>query len=167
MSLETEIQNLTAAVENLAFIIKQMNVIQKPSIDVPSTSNVIQKPSFDVERTSNVYAPLRTDAEVKEVVKEVAAPVSVPEAVVQAVAVQMPELPTFVPPPAVPQATQSKAPFSDAKGLMDYLMKSYTTLGAEKGAKIQEVMKTLGATAVNEVKPEQYDALFAGVEALK
>lgn len=157
MSLETEIQNLTAAVENLAFIIKQSAVIH------PQAMHSVEK------TTTNIYAPLRTDDEVKSapvVVKPAPMPEPLP-VVLPPPAVAMPPVPTFAPSPVVPQVTHGKAPFNDAKGLMDYLMKSYTTLGSEKGAKIQDVMKMLGANAVNEVKPEQYDALFAGVEALK
>lgn len=175
MSLESEIQNLTAAVENLAFIIKQSAVIHGNRSG--KTLQQIDKEEHD----KNLYAPLRTDDEVKGVtVTQTEAPpaVSVPAVPIAAQSVQMPGLPTFAPPPVVvgsvsgvAQFTHGKAPFSDAKGLMDYLMKSYTELntkkGAEYAAKIQDVMKTLGAGAVNEVTPDKYDALFAGVEALK
>lgn len=76
----------------------------------------------------------------------------------------MPAPPTFTaPPPAAPTA----APFSDAKGLMDYVMSAYKALGPQKGAQIQQVLTGLGVSTINEVKPEQYAALFAGVEALK
>ena len=76
----------------------------------------------------------------------------------------MPAPPTFVaPPPAAPAG----APFSDAKGLMDYVMSSYKALGPQKGAQIQQVLGSIGASTINEVRPEQYAALFAGVEALK
>jgi hypothetical protein len=163
MSLETEIQNLTAAVENLAFIMKQISAMQ-------NTTAVENK---------NVYAPLRTDDEVKnpQVIKEEATR-GAPEpmltqstpAVVAPPAIQMPPLPVFAAPPVAPPAppvVQTKAPFTNAAELMKYLTESYTSMGAEKGAKIQEVMKALNVTAVTDVKPEQYDALFAGVEALK
>jgi len=175
MSLEAKIEDLTAAVENLAFIIKQSTAMTQGVHVGPTQEEYLKKhreewAKADAEvksKQQNVYAPLRTDEEVKGVtVTETKAPpvVSVPATPIAAPTVAMPGLPTFAPPPGPKAPT---APFNDAKGLMDYLMKSYTTLGAEKGAKIQEVMKVLGATAVNEVKPEQYDALFAGVEALK
>lgn len=91
------------------------------------------------------------------------APVAAPVPVVPPVAV-MPAPPTFTaPPPAAPTA----APFSDAKGLMDYVMSAYKALGPQKGAQIQQVLTGLGVSTINEVKPEQYAALFAGVEALK
>ena len=76
----------------------------------------------------------------------------------------MPAPPTFTaPPPAAPAG----APFSDARGLMDYVMSTYKALGPAKGAQIQQVLTGLGVGTINEVKPEQYAALFAGVEALK
>ena len=91
------------------------------------------------------------------------APVAAPVPVAPPV-VAMPAPPTFTaPPPAAPAA----APFSDAKGLMDYVMSAYKALGPQKGAQIQQVLTGLGVSTINEVKPEQYAALFAGVEALK
>lgn len=102
---------------------------------------------------------------VAAVATPVAAPVAAPAPVAPPVAVAtMPAPPTFVapPPPAAPVA-----PFTDAKGLMDYVMSSYKNLGPQKGAQIQGVLGTLGVSTINEVRPEQYGALFAGVEALK
>lgn len=95
----------------------------------------------------------------------VPAPVAAPApAPVAAPVAAMPAPPTFTaPPPAAPTG----APFSDAKGLMDYVMSAYKALGPQKGAQIQQVLTGLGVSTINEVKPEQYAALFAGVEALK
>jgi hypothetical protein len=59
------------------------------------------------------------------------------------------------------------APFTDAQGMMAYVMDSYKTLGAQKGAQIQGVLTGLGYSNINDVKPEHYGALFTGVEALK
>jgi hypothetical protein len=78
--------------------------------------------------------------------------------------VAMPAPPSFVAPaPAAPAG----APFSDPKGLIDYVMSSYKALGPQKGAQIQTVLTGLGYGNINDVKPEHYGALFAGVEALK
>ena len=82
----------------------------------------------------------------------------------------MPAPPPFVAAAPVtapaPQAAGG-APFSDAKGLMDYVLASYKAMGQEKGAMIQGVLTTLGYQNINEIKPEHYSALYAGVEALK
>ena len=78
--------------------------------------------------------------------------------------VAMPAPPSFVAPaPAAPAG----APFSDPKGLIDYVMNSYKALGPQKGAQIQGVLTSMGYGNINDVKPEHYGALFAGVEALK
>ena len=78
--------------------------------------------------------------------------------------VAMPAPPSFVAPaPAAPAG----APFSDPKGLIDYVMNSYKALGPQKGAQIQTVLTSMGYGNINDVKPEHYGALSAGVEALK
>jgi hypothetical protein len=78
--------------------------------------------------------------------------------------VAMPAPPSFVAPAPVAPAN---APFSDPKGLIDYVMNSYKALGPQKGAQIQTVLTSMGYGNINDVKPEHYGALFAGVEALK
>jgi hypothetical protein len=58
-------------------------------------------------------------------------------------------------------------PFGDQKGLVTYVMGAYQSMGPQKGAQIQQVLLQMGCQSINEVKPEQYAALYAGVEALK
>jgi hypothetical protein len=70
-------------------------------------------------------------------------------------------------PVAAPVAVAAGAPFTDGKGLIDYVMSAYKALGAAKGANIQGVLTGMGYQNINDVKPEHYAALFAGVEALK
>jgi hypothetical protein len=81
----------------------------------------------------------------------------------------MPAPPSFAPvaPAPAPAPAPAGAPFSDPKGLIDYVMSSYKALGPQKGAQIQTVLTGLGYGNINDVKPEHYGALFAGVEALK
>ena len=67
--------------------------------------------------------------------------------------------------PAAPAAPA--APFSDVSGMIQYVMGAYKALGAQKGAEIQAVLTNLGYQNINEVKPEHFGALFAGIEALK
>lgn len=78
---------------------------------------------------------------------------------------QMPSPPTFEAP--APAPAPMVAPFADQKGLIDYVMSSYKALGAAKGAQIQNVLASLGCQSINQVKPEQYAALYQGVEKLK
>ena len=77
----------------------------------------------------------------------------------------MPAAPTFE--PVVEAAPAGGAPFTDGKGLIDYVMTIYKELGPEKGAKIQGVLTEMGLQNVNELRPTEYDAFYAKVEALK
>jgi hypothetical protein len=87
------------------------------------------------------------------------------KAAVEALAPVMPAAPTFE--PACPTHDAAKAPFTDGKGLIDYVMTAYKEMGAEKGAKIQGVLVEMGLQNVNELRPTEYDAFYAKVEALK
>ena len=94
-----------------------------------------------------------------------AAPVAAPTPAPTPVAAAMPAPPSFIAPVVAP--APAGAPFSDGKGLIDYVMNSYKALGPQKGAMIQGVLVNLGYQNINDVKPEHYGQLFAGVEALK
>ena len=145
MSLENKIEALTAAVVALTAKLESSNVA--PAAPVAPT------PAPVVQAAPVVTAPLVQ-----------AAPVAAPT---------MPAPPAFVAPAVNPSptatatTTTSNAPFSDGKGLIDYVMGAYKALGAAKGAQIQNVLVGLGYQNINDVKPEHYGALFAGVEALK
>ena len=86
-------------------------------------------------------------------------------------------IPVFVPPkveapiPAVVIAPVvvpvTTCPITNGKELMDYVMTSFKALGPEKGARIQEVLNGIGCAAINEVRADQYAALYAGIEGLK
>jgi len=91
-------------------------------------------------------------------------PVHQPVPAPVAAAPVMPAPPVFTA-PAAPVAPA--VPFSDPKGLMDYVMSTYKALGQQKGAEIQKVLAGLGVGTINEIKPDQYAALYAGIEALK
>jgi hypothetical protein len=113
--------------------------------------------------SSNVAAPAPVAPAPAPVVQ--AAPVAAPAPVAAAPA--MPAPPSFVAPAPAPAPAATGAPFTDGKGLIDYVMASYKALGAAKGAQIQGVLVGLGYQNINDVKPEHYGQLFAGVEALK
>jgi hypothetical protein len=138
MSLESKIEALTAAVIALTAKLESNNVAA-PAPQVITTA----APAAPV--TLTVPAP---------------APVAAPAPVVA-----MPAPPSFA--PVAPAPAPTGAPFSDPKGLIDYVMSSYKALGPQKGAQIQTVLTGLGYGNINDVKPEHYGALFAGVEALK
>lgn len=114
-------------------------------------------------QAGNVAAPATVAPAPAPVVQ--AAPAPVAAAPVAAPAPAMPAPPTFVAPAPAPAPTG--APFSDPKGLIDYVMGAYKALGPQKGAMIQGVLTGLGYQNINDVKPEHYAALHTGVEALK
>lgn len=141
MSLESKIDALTAAVIALTAKLEAAPVAAVPPTPAAPT------PSAPAPAPVVSAAP--------------AAPIAA------APAPAMPAPPTFEAPaaPAAPAATG--APFSDGKGLIDYVMSSYKTLGPAKGAQMQGVLTGLGYQNINDVKPEHYSALYAGIEALK
>lgn len=94
------------------------------------------------------------------VVQAAPAPVAAPSPV-------MPAAPSFVAVEVVAPAPTGSAPFTDGKTLIDYVMSAYKALGPQKGASIQAVLTQLGYANINDVKPEHYGSLFAGIEALK
>jgi hypothetical protein len=152
MSLEQKIEALTAAVVALTAKLESSNVAA-PAPVAPAPAPVVQA------------APMPGD----KVTISMAAPV--------AAAPTMPAPPTFTPaamapamnplPTATATSTTSSAPFSDGKGLIDYVMGAYKALGPQKGALIQGVLTGMGYQNINDVKPEHYGQLFAGVEGLK
>ena len=75
----------------------------------------------------------------------------------------MPPPPVFTSAPAAPSAL----PFTDGASLVSYVMGVYRQIGPAKGAGIQNVLTSLGAVNLTDVKPEQYAAFYAGIEALK
>lgn len=91
-----------------------------------------------------------------------AAPVSQPAPAAPA----MPAPPAFMAEQA-PAPVVAAAPFADSKGLIEYVMGAYKTLGPQKGQQIQGVLTALGYQNINDVKPEHYGQLHAGIEALK
>ena len=140
MSLEAKIEALTQAVIALTAKLE--------SSTVPAAALVVNP--------SPVTAP----------VAAVPAPTPAPAPVAAAPAAPvMPAPPAFTAP--APAAAPTGAPFSDSKGLIDYVMSAYKALGPQKGAQIQNVLTGLGYQNINDVKPEHYGALHAGVEALK
>jgi hypothetical protein len=147
MSLEQKIDALTAAVVALTAKLESSNVAA-PAPVAPAPTPVVQA------------APL-----VQPVADAPASVTPMNPAPLQPAAVAMPAPPTFAAPVAAPAATG--APFTDGKGLIDYVMGAYKALGPQKGAQIQGVLTGMGYQNINDVKPEHYGTLFAGVEALK
>ena len=144
MSLEQKIDALTAAVVALTAKLESSNVAA-PAPVAPAPAPVVQAAPVMDDKSVQMKAML-------ESVAQMPTPV-------------MPAPPSFVMPAPAPAA--SGAPFTDGKGLIDYVMGAYKALGPQKGAQIQGVLTGMGYQNINDVKPEHYGQLFAGVEGLK
>jgi hypothetical protein len=139
MSLEQKIDDLTHAITTLIGVLAQKPETVRPA-PAPVAAPIVAAP-----------APIVTPP----------APVPAP---VPAPAPAMPPPPTFAAPDP---ASTAALPFSDTKSLIGWVMGVYQALGPAKGAQIQQVLVGIGCANINDVKPEQYAALYAGVEALK
>lgn len=95
------------------------------------------------------------------------APVTVPAPAAPAPA--MPAAPVFAPAPAAPAPVVPavEVPFSDSNGMTQYVLNVYREIGPQRAAGIQAVIQQLGVTNINDIKPEQYGQLWAGVEAVR
>ena len=143
MSLEQKIQELTEAVITLTDVIERIESGDRKLMSIDEC----------IDSIPTINKP-----------KKAPAPVVEPAPVVQAAPV-MPAAPTFE--PVEEAAPAGGAPFTDGKGLIDYVMTIYKELGPEKGAKIQGVLTEMGLQNVNELRPTEYDAFYSKVEALK
>src|SRR5574343_234979 len=107
----------------------------------------------------------------KNATLSVAAPVAAPapEPVAPAPVAVAPAAPVMPPPPVFTSAPAAPAavPFTDSASLVAYVMGVYRQIGPTKGAGIQDVLTSVGAVNLTDVKPEQYAAFYAGIEALK
>ena len=141
MSLEAKIETLSVLIGEL---IKTLDKSNATSVTPP----VAPAPAPAVVSTAPPAAPV---------------PVATPAPVVDAAPI-MPPPPVFA---SAPTPAANALPFSDANTLVSYVMGVYRQIGAAKGAGIQNVLTSLGASNLTDVKPEQYAAFHAGIEALK
>ena len=161
MSLELKIESLTVAINSLIESINKQG-IRAPIAPVVEPVAVV-KPvveSIPVVVTPQMPTPVVVGG-------QFGAANTWGNASDSGVTVKMPAAPTFEIPQTITQIPQNGAPFSDPKGLIEFVMTSYKNLGPAKGAGIQGVLTGLGYQNINDVKAEHYAALFCGIESLK
>jgi hypothetical protein len=103
------------------------------------------------------------------VVAPVAAPVVQQASVMPAPPVFQTPAPVATPTPApvaAPVQVASPSVFADKNAMMDFVLTSYKALGSERGAKIQDVLGSMGYRNINDVPPESWGQLKAGIEGL-
>ena len=146
--LETSISELCAAVVTLTQVIQSIN------------SSVSSAPLTPIATPAPTPAPvvIPVFTAPPAPVAPVAAPVMPPAAV-------MPPPPVF----AVPVAPVGAPvlPFTDGPSLVAYVMRSYKEMQPTKGARIQNVLASMGCQNLTDVKPEQYAAFYMEIETLK
>lgn len=118
-------------------------------------------------------APVQTSIPLTAAPAVVPVPVAATTPVVAPVAPNVPLVPIpaasapAAPAPVVAAPVPTDCPIKDGKSLMDYVVGVYKQIGPTKGAQIQNVLNGLGCAAINEVRPDQYGAFYAQIEALK
>lgn len=147
MSLEAKIENLSAVIEKLISALESNAVTVKETPAAPLAAPVSvtpTNPAPSVQTAPAAPAPAPTQMPAPPVFAPVAALEAVPE----------------------PVGTR-KAPFDDAKGLVDYVMKAYREMGPVKGANIQKVLVAVGHQNINDVQPQHYCEVWTGIEKLR
>lgn len=162
MSLENNIASIAKSLERIATVMEKGSTPAAPAA-TEALGNLVQAAAV-------ATAPVVAAPTVALIANSVATPtptVTAPSVVTADTPSinTMPVAPTFAAP--APALTTTTAPFSDAKGLVDYVMAAYKTMGPEKGAGIQSILVGLGYQNINDVKPEHYAELHKKIEALK
>ena len=159
MTLEANLQSIADSLK----IIADLLTVQTATKAIPNAKT--KSTPEAVPATSHQAVPDQAPANPAPVVQPVA-----PNPVQNV----MPAVPVFTPTvapvvaPSGPTAPVTSVPvFADKSAMMDWVMATYKALGTEKGAKIQDVLTGLGYKNINDVLPEQWGALKAGIDSLK
>ena len=150
MSLEAKIDGLTVTLMSLTDALNKLGTMLSGSQIVP--------PAAAPAQPAQTFAPPPAPAPAAPSFPPAQAPVAPPP-----FAPAMPAPPSFAPAPAAAPAL----PFSDLNGLAKWATEVYHDLGPEKGMQIQSVLTSLGANGMGDIKPEQFQAFFDGVNALR
>jgi len=157
MSLENELKKNTAALVALTEALGQSSGAATTAAPVAPPVTVVEAPV--APPVTVVEAPVAPPVTVVEAPVATSAPI--PTAPVA--------MPGFTPPAPVASAPVplGKAPFNDAVTMVNYVSGVYQEIGATHGEALQAVMIDLKVTNINDVAADQYDALYAAIEAVK
>ena len=145
---------------NLASIAKSLEIIATALTAKNANLNPIS------DRTQPVSVPVPPVAPVAAPVLGTIPPMPVEVPAVAASPSNMPAPPVFTAPVASAPVASAPLAFADKQAMMDFVISSYKSLGSEKGARIQGVLEAMGYKNINDVAPEQWGQLKAGIEAL-
>ncbi len=156
MSIEKDLSRIATALETIAAAMSEKAVVK--TVIAPDPVKEV-KQAVTEQMVKNIDTQIMKHLEVTAPVVAAPAPIPTPAPVVVPAPAPAAATPTVV-------APSGSAPFTDAKGLMEYVMSKYKALGPIKGGEIQGVLGSLGYKNINEVKPEQYGEFYTKVEAL-
>ena len=146
MSIESDLSSIAKSIELIASVLSKKS--EPVAIPVPAV----------------VHAPIEVPVFVPAA--PVAAVPNVQPAPTQPAPVTVTTTPA-VPAPAAPVTASPSSGVSSTAELVAFVMAAYKELGPIKGAKIQEVLTSIGVKNINEVPADKYDTVVAGVNALK
>lgn len=147
MSIESDLSSIAQSLKTIADA-----MIQRTAV------------SYEVKAAAPIAAAVAAP-----VAALVATPVAAPAVTISAVAAPAPVAapmvaPAMFAPTAMPAAVTGV--YADHAAMLAAVMASYKALGPIKGAKIQDILTSVGVVNINEVKPEHYAAIQAGLAAL-
>lgn len=154
MSLESKIEALTVAVNDLTKSMQSIDILPAE----PTTRYALR----DVAHGTEGRVEVTTLEQHAPVYATPPNPVASPQATVA-----MPVLPVFTQPAPTVTPQPVNAPFADGKGLIEYVVGAYQTMGPIRGAQIQGILTNLGYQNINDVKPDHYGDLFRAIETLR
>ena len=143
MSIENSLSRIAEALECIAKNVSRVPVVTVETVATPSVAPVAV-PEKAKPKTVEVVSP---DTGMTQVITQTMPPVVMVQAT-----------------PAVVETT-TDCPIKDAASLMDFVMTCYKK-DPKQGAKIQPLLQSIGCGAINEVKPAQYAAIYAGLVEL-
>jgi len=153
MSIEAKIDGLTVTLMSLTDALNKLGTMLSGSQIVP--------PAAAPAQPAQTFAPPPAPAPAAPSFPPAQAPVAPPP-----FAPAMPAPPSFAPAPAAAPAL----PFSDLNGLAKWATEMYHEIekaAPGNGMRIQSVLTSLGANGMGDIKPEQFQAFFDGVNALR
>ena len=170
MTIETNLQSIADSLK----IIADLLTVQTATKAV-TNAPIPQAPTPAPVQVAPVITPVLEPVVTVSAVAVPAAPVVPVELPKSTASPVMPAAPVFTPAVPTPTVTAVSAaptialesPFKDKSAMMDFVMSSYRALGAEKGAKIQDVLTAMGYANINDVPADKWAMLKSGIESLK
>ena len=171
MTIESNLDSIAQSLKIIADLLT-VQTATKAVTNAPISQAPTVAPVQVAAPVTPIPEPVVVPSVVSVPVPAAVVPVELPKSTASPV---MPPAPVFTPAAPTPTVTAVSAaptpalesPFKDKSAMMDFVMSSYRALGAEKGAKIQDVLTAMGYQNINDVPADKWVMLKSGIEALK